>query len=181
MDKQDTARFILALVFGIICGMIISLVVSELILGAEAQSEDIFDNEASIISRDDVMEYLKTDTEFIEEELEPKQWMDFEITAYCGCEICCDEWAQNRPLDEHGKQIVYGSSGIPLKEGVSIAADTSIYPIGTVIEIMGMGTYTVHDCGGAIRGNRIDIYFDNHSDALAFGRMMKLACVIEEG
>ena len=47
---------------------------------------------------------------------------------------------------------------------------SSKYPFGTKVEIKGMGTYIVQDRGGAINGNRIDIYFDSHSEALNFGR-----------
>lgn len=97
------------------------------------------------------------------------EWIEFVATAYCPCEKCCGEWANKRPLDENGAPIVYGATGKPLQQGVSVAADTSIYPMGTQLEIEGMGTYIVHDRGGAIKGNRLDIYFDNHEDAKAFG------------
>ena len=30
--------------------------------------------------------------------------------------------------------------------------------------------YTAEDTGGAIKGNRIDIYFESHTEALYFGR-----------
>lgn len=63
---------------------------------------------------------------------------------------------------------MYGASGEPLRQGVSVAADTSILPFGTEILIDGH-KYVVQDIGGAIQGNRIDIYYENHSDALAFG------------
>lgn len=96
-------------------------------------------------------------------------WFEFVATAYCPCEKCCGEWATKRPLDENGKPIVYGASGAILRQGVSVAADTSIYPMGTQLEIEGMGTYTVQDRGGAIKENRIDIYFDNHQEAVMFG------------
>lgn len=97
------------------------------------------------------------------------EWIEFKVTAYCPCKKCCGEWAYKRPLDENGNVIVYGATGIVLKQGVSVAADTSIYPMGTELEIEGMGTYTVHDRGGAIKNNRLDIYFNTHADALDFG------------
>lgn len=56
-----------------------------------------------------------------------------------------------------------------LSQGTSVAADTSIYPIGTRLEIEGMGVYIVQDRGGAIVGNSIDIYFEDHDAAVEFG------------
>ena len=93
---------------------------------------------------------------------------EFKLTAYCSCEKCCGEWALNRPKDENGKDIVYGSTGTALVAGTSIAVDPSVISYGSQVEINGH-TYTAHDTGGAIKGNRIDVYFDNHQDALNFG------------
>lgn len=98
-----------------------------------------------------------------------EKWIEFTATAYCPCEKCCGVWATKRPLDENGNPIVYGATGIVLRQGVSVAADTSTYPMGTQLEIEGMGIYTVQDRGGSIKGNRIDIYFDNHDEAVVFG------------
>ena len=98
----------------------------------------------------------------IEEETE---WMVFEATAYCPCEKCCGKWAKNRPSG-----VVYTASGEVAEEGITIAADWSVLPKGTVVEIDGVGTRIVQDKGGAIKGNRIDIYFQSHHEALEYGR-----------
>ena len=98
-----------------------------------------------------------------------EKWIEFTATAYCPCEKCCGVWATKRPLDKDGKPIVYGATGIVLRQGVSVAADTSIYPMGTQLEIEGMGIYTVQDRGGAIKNNRLDIYFEDHYEARVFG------------
>lgn len=81
----------------------------------------------------------------------------FTATAYCGCSKCC------------GKSTGITASGAKARQGVTVAM-SSKYPFGTKVEIKGMGTYIVQDRGGAINGNRIDIYFDSHSEALNFGR-----------
>ncbi len=53
----------------------------------------------------------------------------------------------------------------------TIAADTKYYPFGTRMYVPGYGQGVVEDRGGAIKGpNRIDLYFDSHSDALTWGR-----------
>ena len=55
------------------------------------------------------------------------------------------------------------------KAGTTVAMSKS-YAFGTQVEIKGMGTYTVQDRGGAIAGNKIDIFFDTHQEAINFGR-----------
>lgn len=91
-------------------------------------------------------------------------YMQFTATAYCKCRECNGRWGTDKPDGQ-----AESATGAKLSEGVSIAADFSVLPPFTQVEISGMGIYTVHDCGGAIKGNRIDIYFENHEDAQAFG------------
>ncbi len=93
---------------------------------------------------------------------------EFKLTAYCSCKKCCGLWAYSRPLDENGNDIVIGASGERLYQGVSIAVDPAVIPYDSKVYIDGK-EYIAHDCGGAIKGNRIDVYFDNHQDALDFG------------
>jgi 3D (Asp-Asp-Asp) domain-containing protein len=93
---------------------------------------------------------------------------EFVLTAYCPCEKCCGKWARSRPLDENGNDIVIGANGDRLYQGVSIAVDPAVIPYDSKVYINGK-EYIAHDCGGAIKGKRIDIYFDNHQDALDFG------------
>lgn len=98
-------------------------------------------------------------------------WKDlgtFTITAYCPCEICCGYWATIRPRDKYGNPIVYTSTGAIAKAGTTIAVDPDIIPYGSKVNIAGH-TYTAQDTGGAINGNRIDVYFDDHQLALQFG------------
>ena len=103
-----------------------------------------------------------------EEEPENISLGEFKLTAYCSCERCCGQWALNRPVDEEGHQIVIGASGEQLIEGVSIAVDEEIIPYGTTVVINGR-EYIAHDCGGAIKENRIDVYMASHEAALEFG------------
>lgn len=92
----------------------------------------------------------------------------FKLTAYCSCNVCCGKWADNRPLDENGNEIVYGAIGERLQEGYSIAVDPNVISYRTEVIING-DTYKAQDCGGAIKGNEIDIYFEDHNNALDFG------------
>lgn len=81
----------------------------------------------------------------------------FTVTAYCPCEKCCGAYANG-----------YTATGAKATQGVTIAADPDVLPMGTEIELDGH-TYTVQDTGGAIAGNRLDLYFDSHEDALQWG------------
>lgn len=53
------------------------------------------------------------------------------------------------------------------------------YSFGTKIEIKNLGTFVVEDRGGAINGNKLDIYFDTHQEALNWGRRTVYVKVIE--
>ena len=110
----------------------------------------------------------ETDKEVDKQVDKPVGLGNFKLTAYCKCSICCGKWAYDRPLDENGNEIVYGAIGEKLKEGYSIAVDPSVIPYGTEVIINGK-VYKAQDCGGAIKGNRIDLYMDSHTDALEFG------------
>lgn len=87
---------------------------------------------------------------------------EFRLTAYCPCEICCGKWAQ------------YGltASGTVPEEGRTIAVDKRIIELGETVWIDGV-EYTAEDTGSAIKGNRIDIFFADHEEALKFGVQYK--------
>jgi len=84
----------------------------------------------------------------------------FKLTAYCPCVKCC------------GKTDGITASGAKAVEGITVAADTSVLPFGTKIIIDGH-EYTVQDRGGAVKGNKIDVYFDSHQRAIEFGVQYK--------
>lgn len=87
----------------------------------------------------------------------------FTLTAYCACPICCGIYSNmENPTT---------ASGTRATAGRTIAADTSVFPFGTKLKINGQ-IYIVEDTGSAIKGNRIDIYFDSHQAALQFGRQV---------
>ena len=93
------------------------------------------------------------------------------ITAYCACYDCCGK----NPND-----IGYGitASGAKAVQGVTVAADISILPFGTKICIDGVGERIVQDTGSAIKGKKIDLYFENHQEAWNFGRQTKQVTII---
>ena len=52
------------------------------------------------------------------------------------------------------------STGAIAEEGRTIAVDPSIIPYGSIVLING-NEYVAQDCGGAIKGNKIDIFVDS--------------------
>ena len=79
----------------------------------------------------------------------------YKITAYCSCAKCC------------GKSNGITACGKKAKAGRTIAAPRG-FSFGTKLSINGK-TYVVEDRGGAIKGNRIDLYVNSHSEALRWG------------
>ena len=78
-------------------------------------------------------------------------------TGYCSCAACC------------GKSDGITASGARAAWGTIAAPKT--YAFGSRFTISGLsGTFTVQDRGGAISGNRIDIWFPSHAEALRWGR-----------
>lgn len=57
-------------------------------------------------------------------------------------------------------------SGVKVRRDAysTIAADLRVFPLGTILYIPGYGFGVVADKGGAIRGNKIDLYFRTVND-----------------
>lgn len=113
-------------------------------------------NEPLEIAESEPIEASKSEPE----QVETDKWTClgmFKITAYCPCTECCGIYSDGITAD-----------GSRATEGVTVAADTSVLPFGSIVQINGE-EYEVQDRGGAIQGNRIDIYFDDHETAETYG------------
>ncbi|MEA2087643.1 MAG: 3D domain-containing protein, partial [Candidatus Caldatribacteriota bacterium] len=86
-----------------------------------------------------------------------ENWEIGEFTAY------------NATIEQCGKADGITASGKKVKQGRTLACPPE-YKLGTKIEIEGRGVYECQDRGGAIKGNRFDIYFDSVAEAKQFGR-----------
>lgn len=60
--------------------------------------------------------------------------------------------------------ITYSGVKVRRDDYSTIAADLRVFPLGTVLYIPGYGYGVVADKGGAIRGNKIDLYFETKQD-----------------
>ena len=102
------------------------------------------------------------ETEVVKDIEEEPDYIEIEavLTAYCPCVECSGGYGTNT------------STGVLASEGRTVAVDPKVIPYGTKIEIDG-NIYIAEDCGGAVKGNKIDIYFDSHEKTEKFGKQKR--------
>ncbi len=88
----------------------------------------------------------------------------FTTTGYCTCKICCGPYSPevtgNPPKTKSGTTPVAGRT---------VAVDPKKIPLGSKLLINGH-IYTAEDTGGAIKGNKIDIFYNTHQEAFNHGK-----------
>ncbi|MEW9672666.1 G5 domain-containing protein [Ammoniphilus sp. 3BR4] len=75
-------------------------------------------------------------------------------------------------------QYAITASGRRAKEGQTVAVDPSIIPLGTWVYIEGIGLRRAEDTGGAVKGNKIDIYYESDQSAHRFGKRKSKAVYV---
>jgi 3D (Asp-Asp-Asp) domain-containing protein len=111
------------------------------------------------------------DKEIVKMRKDIEEWktVKMNVSAYCPCEICCNGWSKI-PISSGERKT---ASGHTIKIGDKFVAAPKNYPFGTEMIIKGYANnqvVKVLDRGGAIKDNKLDIYFDTHQKALNFGR-----------
>ncbi len=91
-----------------------------------------------------------------EDKTEEGEVMVIRAFAYCPCIKCC------------GKEDGITSTGTQAMPGRTIAVDPLVIPYGSRVVIDGH-TYVAEDCGGAIKGNTVDVFHSTHQEALQWG------------
>lgn len=156
MNKKTYIAFMLAVyfLFGVIVGIVI-------------KPEPVREVEKIVVVPLEIQVPAKEDKPVVIEIPEPEPTMTFlgvfNCTAYSADYACCGKL----PGDP-----AYGitASGTKATEGITIASDWDKLPVGTQVYIAGVGIRTVEDTGGAIKGDKIDLYFDEYKTAVNFGR-----------
>ncbi|UOR12543.1 3D domain-containing protein [Halobacillus amylolyticus] len=91
-----------------------------------------------------------------------------EATAYtANCTGCSGVTATGIDLNANPNQKV-------------IAVDPDVIPLGSKVYVEGYGVAIAGDTGGAIDGNRVDLYMPNRQDALNFGRQSVTVQVLSQ-
>lgn len=86
------------------------------------------------------------------------------VTAYCPCRKCCGAYSDG--MTASGRRIDAASMKF-------VAADTSRLPFGSSLIVPGYAdgkAVEVLDRGSSIRGDRLDVFFASHDEALQWGR-----------
>lgn len=85
------------------------------------------------------------------------------VTAYSPDERSCGASADG---------ITASGYSVFTNGGCLVAADPKILPLGSILSVPGYdggGCVPVLDVGGAIKGNRLDVLFPTHEQAIAWG------------
>jgi len=112
---------------------------------------------AATLQPDDSESNTESNTE------EPEEWENIEmrVTAYCPCPECCGEYSDG-----------ITACGYVIQPGDTFVAADSRYSFDTEMLIPGYSNsqpVKVLDRGGAIKGNRLDVFFATHEEALQWG------------
>lgn len=106
------------------------------------------------------------------EEIQPRvaKTITVVVSAYC---------KENYPHICNDGDSVYTATGTIATVGRTIAVDPNFIPYGTQVEIEGIGVRIAEDTGGAIKGDRIDLLFETHQEALNWGRQTKKVTIMK--
>ena len=93
----------------------------------------------------------------------PGEWeiIEMRVTAYCPCPSCCGEYSDG-----------ITANGYVIQPGDTFVAADRRYSFDTEMLIPGYSNskpVKVLDRGGAIKGNRLDVFFATHEEALQWG------------
>lgn len=140
----------------------LEIVISEVTVSAEA--DEITNNEAvpavenhTEVAATETKEIPQPETEPAQSEEDGKE-LTVTATAYtASCEGCSGITATGVNILDNPDQKV-------------IAVDPSVIPLGSKVYVEGYGYATAADTGGAIKGNRIDVFIPEHQDAVNWGK-----------
>lgn len=95
--------------------------------------------------------------------------LEVEATAYEPSPISTGEWSDG-----------YTFTGLRAQKGI-IAVDPSVIPLGTRLYVPGYGEGLAADIGGAIKGNKIDLFYPTYQEAINWGRRKVTVYILADG
>ncbi len=92
---------------------------------------------------------------------------DFEYSSV----ISCESTAYTSDRGDSGTVTATGTTVKRNPDGYStVAVDPRVIPLGTKLYIEGYGLAIAEDTGGAILGNKVDVYVNSYDEAVNWGR-----------
>lgn len=173
MRKHDTKDNIISALLGVVIAVPICF------MAWESWNEEPETIERSLPIYSEALPVSGVETAFQIDDNEVEEWIDggydtrallgeFTVTAYCPCEKCCGEWADGLTYTE-----------TKATEGRTLAVDPEVISLGSVVEVNGVN-YVAEDIGGAVNGKHVEIYFNDHNEALEWGKQSLPVYMIEE-
>jgi len=95
--------------------------------------------------------------------IRPAGTIRMRVTAYSPHAPSCGEFADGQTATLHS---------VTTNAGKLVAADPALFPYGTLLSVPGYDqgrVVPVLDCGGAIKGRRLDVLYPTHKSALQWG------------
>lgn len=114
--------------------------------------------------RDETIDQLQTEVDKLTAELNAQTDLTLTYAGAFSCTAYCAEEYAHICGEGHG----ITSSGAKVQPGVTVAADISILPYGTVVYIENVGLRVVQDTGSAVKGNKLDVCVNTHEEALSW-------------
>lgn len=99
-----------------------------------------------------------------------KQWVTFELSAYCPCEYCCDTYTG---ITASGLNVEVGMCAAP--DNIPFDSICVIPELGIELNVQDRGGYIINTYDGLVR---LDVYYNSHEEALEFGRRVVEGYVI---
>ena len=135
-------------------------------ISTQIVSESVSEIDASKISIQSRRKVMQENFEEIKstkqkEELN-KQWVTFELSAYCPCEYCCDTYTG---ITASGLNVEVGMCAAP--DNIPFDSICVIPELNMKLNVQDRGGYIINTYDGLVR---LDIYCNSHEEALKFGR-----------
>lgn len=167
---EDGIKLRHVLVAIVICGIIISLGYSQVIKEKnefEKAKEKLGQTLDILLDTfEKTIEEMESEPNIVEPEpnIPVEEWkiVIMDVSAYCPCEICCENFADG--ITASGHKIQKGDVFVAAPSKYSFGTEMIIpeYANGEIVKVL--------DMGGAIKGDRLDLFFHTHKEAIEWGR-----------
>ncbi|MHC4727163.1 MAG: 3D domain-containing protein, partial [Planctomycetota bacterium] len=134
---------------------------SERVLTKQEDTDNQQSDVSEINAESNIESSIESNTETNIEQPEEWEIIEMRVTAYCPCPQCCGEYSDG-----------ITACGHDIQPGDTFVAADGRYSFYTEMLIPGYSNsqpVKVLDRGGAIKGNRLDVFFATHDEALEWG------------